>query len=599
MSPGTPMWPSSRAAGSTFIDHRVDDDAVALRLEQRRGARAPRPRRVTSSVTVPPRSGETCSSSKSSMLIRSAPSAWVISAKTPGRSGTWTLHALERARVGVGARRACAGGCRPPRRSSAAMNPSSRCLERGLDLLDPAAVARRAPRAARSALSRKMSIHIRGFAPAIRVMSRSEPPAFASGSWPSTRRRAGLVDDDVREHVREVARQRDELVVRGRVDRDAGTRRASAAKPWTSAVPRRRRSAAVGVRNHVAPSKSPADGVLGAVRLLARRSGGRRRSAREPPAAATTLAFVEPTSVTVVSSPVAAEHRGAPAAGSAAIGAATTTRSAPATASPSEPAPPRPRRARPRRRARPGPGPSRRTATPRRARGQADGGADQPGADDGEPLDRQASSAHQLGEPEREVERLARRSGADRRASRSARRGAPRRAPPSRRGTRSRRRPCTRGGRRRARRPPRGRRAKKPSISAMIASKWRVLRPFDGREAVRRASGRRPRRPGARPRATARRSGGSRSATRSAPIRAISVSRPGIRSGFSRSQSSTDLVGRRTPGPSLTPIGLWTPEKNSTCAPSSARVRSPIQSMCAEQSYQSPVSESRRVRPSS
>ena len=32
-----------------------------------------------------------------------------------------------------------------------------------------------------------MSTQMRGFAPAMRVMSRSEPPAFASGSWPSTR----------------------------------------------------------------------------------------------------------------------------------------------------------------------------------------------------------------------------------------------------------------------------------------------------------------------------------------------------------------------------------------------------------------------------
>ena len=52
-------------------------------------------------------------------------------------------------------------------------------------------------------------------------------------------------------------------------------------------------------------------------------------------------------------------------------------------------------------------------------------------------------------------------------------------------------------------------------------------------------------------------------------------------------------------GPILTPSGLCTPEKNSTCAPSGSRVRSPIQSMCAEQSYQSPVSESRRVSASS
>ena len=62
--------------------------------------------------------------------------------------------------------------------------------------------------------------------------------------------------------------------------------------------------------------------------------------------------------------------------------------------------------------------------------------------------------------------------------------------------------------------------------------------------------------------------------------------------------SSTTSAGVAV-GPIFTPIGLWTPEKNSTCAPSSWRVRSPIQSMCAEQSYQSPVIESRRVRPSS
>ena len=81
-------------------------------------------------------------------------------------------------------------------------------------------------------------------------------------------------------------------------------------------------------------------------------------------------------------------------------------------------------------------------------------------------------------------------------------------------------------------------------------------------------------------------------------MREISVSRPGSRAGLSRSASSTTSSGVAV-GPSLQPIGLWTPEKNSTCAPSSCRVRSPIQSMCAEQSYQSPVVESRRVSPSS
>src|SRR5450756_2989554 len=77
-------------------------------------------------------------------------------------------------------------------------------------------------------------------------------------------------------------------------------------------------------------------------------------------------------------------------------------------------------------------------------------------------------------------------------------------------------------------------------------------------------------------------------------MRVIRVSRPGIFSGSSRSQSSS-TCSEVALGPSLTPTGLFTPEKNSTWAPSGWRVRSPIQSMCAEQSYQSPVSESRRA----
>ena len=81
-------------------------------------------------------------------------------------------------------------------------------------------------------------------------------------------------------------------------------------------------------------------------------------------------------------------------------------------------------------------------------------------------------------------------------------------------------------------------------------------------------------------------------------MRAISVSRPGVRRGFRRSQSSTISSGVAV-GPTFSPSGLRTPEKNSTCAPSGWRVRSPIQSMWAEQSYQSPVVESRRVSASS
>ena len=48
-------------------------------------------------------------------------------------------------------------------------------------------------------------------------------------------------------------------------------------------------------------------------------------------------------------------------------------------------------------------------------------------------------------------------------------------------------------------------------------------------------------------------------------------------------------------GPTFRPIGLRTPRRYSTCAPSGRRVRSPIHRKCAEQPYQSPVVESIRV----
>ena len=108
-----------------------------------------------------------------------------------------------------------------------------------------------------------------------------------------------------------------------------------------------------------------------------------------------------------------------------------------------------------------------------------------------------------------------------------------------------------------------------------------------------RASDRTPRRPGSPLSRTARDERRQQlAARRSAPSRATSVSRPGMRSGLSRSQSATSSSGVVV-GPTLAPIGLWTPERNSTCAPSSCRVRSPTQRKCAEQAYQSPVVESR------
>ena len=51
-------------------------------------------------------------------------------------------------------------------------------------------------------------------------MSRNEPPIAVSGSWPSMRASPGLHDEQVREHVRQVARDGQQAVVHARVDRD-------------------------------------------------------------------------------------------------------------------------------------------------------------------------------------------------------------------------------------------------------------------------------------------------------------------------------------------------------------------------------------------
>ena len=79
----------------------------------------------------------------------------------------------------------------------------------------------------------------------------------------------------------------------------------------------------------------------------------------------------------------------------------------------------------------------------------------------------------------------------------------------------------------------------------------------------------------------ARTNGGSFSATLAAPMRAISVSRPGsfcgLRISVSRTSSAASMLG-----PTFMPIGLATPRRNSTWAPSGWRVRSPIQRKCAE-----------------
>ena len=153
-----------------------------------------------------------------------------------------------------------------------------------------------------SAFSRKMSTQIRGFAPATRVMSRREPPAARSGSWPLDPRRARLVDEQVRERVREVARQRDEPVVRLRVDRDRG-RAELGDEPVDEPV-------ALGIgagERRQEPGRALEE--LGARVLRPARLGAADgwppMKRADPRAAPQITAFVDPTSVTVHASPLA------------------------------------------------------------------------------------------------------------------------------------------------------------------------------------------------------------------------------------------------------------------------------------------------------
>jgi hypothetical protein len=66
--------------------------------------------------------------------------------------------------------------------------------------------------------------------------------------------------------------------------------------------------------------------------------------------------------------------------------------------------------------------------------------------------------------------------------------------------------------------------------------------------------------------------------------------RPASRAGLSVSSMRSSASGVRL-GPHFMPMGLPTPRRNSTCAEPSKRVRSPIHSMWALVSYQSPVSD--------
>ena len=135
-----------------------------------------------------------------------------------------------------------------------------------------------------------------------------------------------------------------------------------------------------------------------------------------------------------------------------------------------------------------------------------------------------------------------------------------------------------RHGRRRSRAPPTGSRR---SCGSSAWRRWRWCCRASDRTATP------PCAPPAPPRAAA---AAACAPILSAPMRLISVSRPGSFAGFSvsimRSRSSGSCVG-----PTFMPSGFFTPRRNSTCAPSGWRVRSPIHRKCAEQPYQSPVVE--------
>ena len=227
----------ARSRRRSLLEHRRGHDAVAL-ASRSRTARSASPSPETSTVSVPPRSLETWSISKSSTLIRSAPSAWKMPASTPGRSGMWM-----RSR------------CRVPGSAKAVSSSRRRCalaspIQRARNPASPSASAgstcSRARRCSASAspsasrLSRKMSTQIRGFAPAIRVMSRREPPAAWSGSWPSIRVEPAWLRSTFASTCGRWLVSADEPVVRVRPDRD-GSRAERADEAVEQPQPLRRR----------------------------------------------------------------------------------------------------------------------------------------------------------------------------------------------------------------------------------------------------------------------------------------------------------------------------------------------------------------------
>ncbi len=139
-------------------------------------------------------------------------------ASTPGRSGRWTRS------------RWSAPGSSYAVSSIRRRLPLASPIQRARKPASPAASAPRparsgagAPRGRRassSRFSRKMSTQMRGLAPAMRVMSRRDPPAAVSGSCPSMRDAPAWLTQQVGERVRQMARHGDQAVVGAGIDRD-------------------------------------------------------------------------------------------------------------------------------------------------------------------------------------------------------------------------------------------------------------------------------------------------------------------------------------------------------------------------------------------
>ena len=153
------------------------------------------------------------------MLMRSAPSACVIPASTPGRSGTWTRSCCSVPRSGY-ASASMRPRFRPASRDPAREEAGVARVERLLQLLDPAAVLAQRLAYRAGVLEKDVDPDPRVRSGDARHVPQRSPRRGGQRLVPVDPRRAGLVDEQVGERMREVAGQRDEPVVDGRVDGD-------------------------------------------------------------------------------------------------------------------------------------------------------------------------------------------------------------------------------------------------------------------------------------------------------------------------------------------------------------------------------------------